>query len=301
MTPDIQSSQAPEQRIADLTETLEKEKVELTPEVEKYVRVHVRAVQDKLQAGQQVFESDLEFIDGVKMWVQMSKEFRGKYRSIEQLVGSDEYNESNKRRISIKQWLDLLHVAEAAEEAREWIDEQFKFEGGGSIRTVGDLDLSECENLLLLPENLTVGRNLNLVGCTALTSLPGHLKVKGDLILTCCNSLKAIPTDLEVGRSIDLNQCAELISLPEELEVRGILSLRYCINLSSLPKKMKVGENLDITCCPGITSLPENLEVGRDLVVSFHLYDQVERDVERLKREGKIKGKIIRYKEINDD
>ena len=51
MAPELTKPQSAQEQLADLTQTLEKEKVQLTPEIEEYVRSHVRAVQDKLQAG----------------------------------------------------------------------------------------------------------------------------------------------------------------------------------------------------------------------------------------------------------
>jgi hypothetical protein len=112
MTPELTKPQAALEQLADLNQTLEKEKVQLTPEVEEYVREHIRAVQDKLQAGEDVYESDLEFIPKVKMWVSMSKELREKYPNIREMLKSEELLESNKRHISLQQWLDLLHIME---------------------------------------------------------------------------------------------------------------------------------------------------------------------------------------------
>ena len=45
----------------------------------------------------------------------------------------------------------------------------------------GNLDLSGCTCLTSLPEGLKVGGNLDLSGCTGLTSLPEGLKVGGEI------------------------------------------------------------------------------------------------------------------------
>ena len=72
-----------EDRLAELKETKEREKVQLTPEVEGYIQEHVKAIQNKLANGEAILESDLEFIDEVKLWMSMSEEWRGKLQSIE--------------------------------------------------------------------------------------------------------------------------------------------------------------------------------------------------------------------------
>ena len=120
-------SQTAQEQLADLTQTFEKENVQPTPEVKEYVRSHVRAVQDKLQSGKPVYENELEFIPKVKMWMRMPKEWREKYPSVEEMVKSEEMKnvtmsdvyEAQKRDIDIKQWLDLLHVMEAARKSKK--------------------------------------------------------------------------------------------------------------------------------------------------------------------------------------
>jgi len=253
MTPELTKPQYAQEQLADLTQTLEKEKVQLTPEVENYVREHVRALQDKLQVGQDVRESDLAFIEKVKIWVSMSKEWRDKYKSVDEMAKSDEFKEirdANKRHISPKQWQDLLHVAEATGNKREWIDETFKFPSRGEIRVEGDLDL---------------------IGCASLTSLPDQLEVKGYL---------------------DLSGCTSLTHLPEGLVVNGELHLIDCTSLVSLPKRLTAGWNIRLDGCTSLVSLPEDLYAGWHLFLSKDVNDQVKKDAERLKAEGKIKGEI---------
>ena len=264
-----------QERMADLKETLKKEKVKLTPEVELYIQEHLRAVQDKLQNGEDVYEEDLAFIDEVKMWVGMPEEWRNKYVSIEEMKRAGYTRESSfeasKRGISIKQWLDLLHVAKADGKSRKWIDETFTFPGGGKIEVERNLDLNLCTGLTTLPEGLEVGGGLYLSFCTGLTHLPEGLKVGGSLDLEACTSLTTLPEGLKVGKWLDLEGCTALITLPEGL---------------------KVGWELHVNGCTGLTSLPEGLEVGGNLVLSKNLHAQVKKDAKRLKKEGKIKGEI---------
>jgi hypothetical protein len=63
------------------------------------------------------------------------------------------------------------------------------------------LNFSEIEKL---PEGLTVGENLNLIGCTSLKSLPKGLEVGRDLYLGRCINLQALPEGLIVGRDVIL-------------------------------------------------------------------------------------------------
>ena len=292
MTPELTKPQIALEQLADLTQTLEKEKVQLTPEVEEYTRNHVRAVQNKLQAGEDVYESDLEFIPKVKMWVMMPKEWREKYRSVEEMEKSYEYSEfpeAKKRHISPKQWLDLLHVMKAADKERGWIDETFKFPGGGKVETIEDLYLGnctsltklpeglsveedlyldECTSLTALPENLYVGGSLDLIGCTSLTALSKGLSIGGYLNLSGCTALTTLPEGLSVGKYLNLSGCTALTSLPEGLSVGGFLDLRDCTFLTTLPERLSVGGHLDLGKCTSLKALPEDLSVGKSLILN---------------------------------
>jgi len=359
MTPELTTPQVAQEQLDDLNRTLEKEKVDVTPEVEEYTRSHVRAVQDKLQAGEDVYESDLAFIEKVKLWVMIPKEWREKYPNIEEMSKNNEIMngpyEANKRHISLQQWVDLLHIARSIVGEREWIDTMFQFPGGGKIRAekdlrlpgrvmitrlpeglsvkwslrlegctrltklpegleVGeDLNLQGCIGLTELPEGLTVGGNLNLegctgltelpeglkvgmslhlIGCTGLTKLPEGLKLGSSLYLSGCTGLTKLPEKLKVSMNLNLYGCTGLTELPEELKVGGDLILRGCTGLTELPEGLKAGENLHLNGCTGLTKLPEGLTVGGNLYLSTDLNEQVKKDAERLKREGKIRLEI---------
>jgi hypothetical protein len=312
MTPELTKPQAALEQLADLTKTLEKEKVQLTPEVEKYVRSHVRAVQDKLQAGKDVYESELEFIPKVKTWVLMPKEWREKHPSIEDMLKNKEiidiWPEISKRHISVTQWQDLLHVAEAAGKEKEWIDETFQFPGGGKIKVEKDLKLNGYPEMAKLPEGLSVGGSLNLQRCTRLTELPKGLSVGGGLDLMNCTGLTGLPAGLNVGRDLDLDNCTGLTELPEGLSVgdnlfinnctaliripqnisfgKG-LYLRDCIGLTELPKGLKVGGDLNLSGCKGLTELPEGLSVGWN----FFIYDCT--GLKRLPNDLSVRGGLF--------
>jgi hypothetical protein len=265
MTQENQTPQDTERRLADLTETLEREKVELSPEVEEYALAHVRAVQDKLQAGQPIFETDLEFIDMVKMWIMMPEKLREKYKSIQEMEESEEMKEAGKRHILLKQWLDLLHVAKAADKSKEWIDEKFKFEGGGKIFVEGDLELRNCTSLTTLPAGLQVGVDLFLSGCTSLTTLPADLQVGGGLFLSDCTSFTTLPADLQVGGELFLAGCTSLTTIPADLHVGLTLHLSGCTSLTTLPADLQVKRDLELRNCTSLTALPAGLQVKKDL------------------------------------
>jgi len=249
MNTETYKSQAALEQLADLTQILEKEKVQLTPEVEEYVREHVRAVQDKLQAGQDVYEKDLEFIAKVRTWVTMPKELREKYPRVEEMVKSEEViylkPEAYKRNISIKQWEILLHTAKMR--TMMW--------------TVGKV--TEKDKKVM--EKEWIDRNVIFPG-------NGKIKFKTDF---------ALPG------------CTELTELPDELSVGGALLLRGCTGLTGLPKGLSVEGNLDLAGCTGLTKLPEGLSVSENSYLSVNLNEQVKKDAERLKKEGKIHGEII--------
>jgi hypothetical protein len=148
--------------------------------------------------------------------------------SVEAILTAEQ--EAEKRGISTQQWLDLLHVAEAINKPKEWIDETFIFPGVGKIETKGNLDLRSCIELNNLPEKLSVGGSLDLGGCTGLTRLPEKLSVGGSLSLYNCTGLTKLPEKLSVGGSLDLRVCTGLIRIPEGVSVGGILFLSNHLN-----------------------------------------------------------------------
>ena len=264
-----------EDQLKEIDELADREKIELTPEVLGYIQKHAEAIQDKYAEGEDVKESDLQFIDEVKMWMGFPEIVRKKFPSIEMLENAKQSisEEAKKRNISFQQWVELLHLAEAAEKKKKWIDEQFQFPGNGVIE-VEYLNLSKCTNLTNLPKGLTVDKNLTLYGCTRLKRIPDGLKVGGTLHLRDCTSLSSLPSGLGMVGNLYLYGCTRLCSLPNGLMVLGELDLRGCTSLSSLP---------------------ENLVVAGDgkLYLSENLNEQVKEDAKRLKAAGEIRGEIM--------
>ena len=83
--------------------------------------------------------------------------------------------------------------------------------------------------------NIYVKGNIDLSGCTSLTSLPEGLSVSGELDLRCCERLTSLPEGLKVVGNLNLEGCTSLTSLPEVLHVYSDLNLKGCIRLTSLP------------------------------------------------------------------
>ena len=223
-----------EDQLAELEDLVSEEKVELTEEVSAYLRDEVEVVQKKLLAGEDVLESDLAFIGEVKMWVRLPEEWREKLGSVEEMLEDEEVMEAIKREISLQQWLDVLHVAEAACEGRDWIDQKFKFEGGGKIMAKGGLYLSRGHKVLTrLPEGLSVERTLDLQGCRKLTSLPKMLNVGRNLHLTACSGLTRLPEGLRFKEDLLIVGCRDLMGLPDELSAGSVTLMK------SLQQKVK--------------------------------------------------------------
>jgi len=300
--------------IQDIQDEAKKNKVELTPEVREYIRNHIEAVQQKLSNREEVTEDDMKFMQDVRMWVRLPDVDRKNFVEIDGLSKNGELIESVERKINLKQWLDLLHVAKAKKKDRKWINETFRFPGGGKIETDGDLDLINCTSLTSLPAGLEVGGNLLLTGCTSLTALPTSLKVGLGLYLEGCTALTTLPSELDVYLALRLAGCTSLTSLPIDMKVHrdlilegctalttlpdglrvggGALTLKGCTSLTSLPAELKVDENLILEGCTSLASLPTDLKVGEHLYLSDNLHEQVKKDAERLEKEGKIKGEI---------
>ncbi len=105
-----------------------------------------------------------------------------------------------------------------------------------------------------LPNNLVVEGDLNLFGCTALTTLPDNLVVYGYLDLGWCSALTSLPDNLVVNGYLDLGACTSLASLPDNLVVNGELDLSYCTALTSLPDNLVVNGELDLSYCTALKS-----------------------------------------------
>ena len=240
------------QVLLDTLKTAEKAKVKLTPEIEQEIREHLAEAQARAERGEPMTQEMAEFMENVRLWVEMPEGWREKLRTVKDMKNDDEWREIKKCHISVRQWLDLLRMAEAKEEKDEkgWIHENFQFPGEGKIRLVTNLDFRHLSNL------------------------------------------KGLPEGLEVVEFLFLDNSTGLISLPEGLSVGMEMSLNGCTGLTGLPEGLKVGGSLFLNGCTGLTHLPEGLSVGNNLFLAENLSKQVKKDAEKLKKEGKIRGNI---------
>lgn len=88
----------------------------------------------------------------------------------------------------------------------------------------GDLDLSNSA-VETLPKELTkVGGNLILIACVELYTLPDNFTVGCDLDLRYSN-IEYLPNNLTVGGSIYLQGCGQIKTLPKNLKIGGDLGI----------------------------------------------------------------------------
>jgi hypothetical protein len=109
--PQVQS----EQIVKDLQEMqaeMAKEKIELSPEMKKYLAENLGAVQDKLANREPIFQKDLEFVGDIRLWLSMPKVLREKYPSIEALklagINKEIVQTMKKLDISYDEMIDTL-------------------------------------------------------------------------------------------------------------------------------------------------------------------------------------------------
>lgn len=118
----------------------------------------------------------------------------------------------------------------------------------------GNLDLYGCTSLTSLPDNITANY-LYLRGCTGLTSLPDNLTANC-LYLSGCTSLTPLPDNITTN-TLNLSGCTSLTSLPDNITA-NYLNLRGCTGLTSLPDNL-TANILYLRGCTSLTSLPDNL------------------------------------------
>ena len=263
-------------QLADIKETLEREKIKLTPEAEEYIATHLRIVQDKIADKQDITEGDLAFIGKVKTWIFLAEEWRDRYKSIEEMDSSDKMKSAQERGLKLQQWLDLSHMAESKGEDQNWIDETFTF-SGGKIICEGNLRIYDNEHITKLPENLHINRHLYCYNSPNLIELPNNLHVKGCALFDGCTSLTTLSrNNLSVGETLLLDGCTELIknkqnvlpNLWKQVNSGAIASISlkgWSIEDGDIPDNLHVSHTCNLADCELITSLPNKLFVDNIL------------------------------------
>uniref|UniRef100_A0A2N9HEJ8 Disease resistance R13L4/SHOC-2-like LRR domain-containing protein n=1 Tax=Fagus sylvatica TaxID=28930 RepID=A0A2N9HEJ8_FAGSY len=151
------------------------------------------------------------------------------------------------------------------------------------VTTLKNLTISDCPNLICLPEWISEFTSLEYLRFTRcapnLTSLPG--------VISCLKSLKKLRivgfpnlttfpewisnfTSLEI---LEIEECPNLTSLPDGMcYLRFLLHLRIqdCLNLTTFPERISELtslQRLEIIKCPNLTSLPDGMHGLRSLQI----------------------------------
>lgn len=132
-------------------------------------------------------------------------------------------NNSMPRSCCYKSLLDITS-SYPAEEFKEALLSQKLPKNPIPFQVNGDLDLTECTGLTILPKQLTIRGNLYLSGCSSLISLPHNLRVEGNLYLNECTGLKTLPEGLTVIGNVYVHDTGITSSnLPNNINIKGIL------------------------------------------------------------------------------
>jgi hypothetical protein len=260
-------------RIASLEAEIAEKKIKLPPDIFKYVAEHISAVNRILEEGRMPTEKDMEFMEHVRAWLNMSEEDRQELPSMENLLSNPVYKESKKRNLSVQQWKDVLAIAEHLGKNIKWIDDFFIFTiFPGLICTKGDLILENYPHSRL-PENLKVAGSFTLTN-SPVEKLPNRFGVAGDFKMSHCSKIRNFPPGFctkEIPvQHVDINYCDSFEELPE-----GFLA--YSLNLDMLPiKKLPVDfkvQNFAFIQRCDLNEIPDN-ENGAKFVGDFiHLGD----------------------------
>ena len=124
-----------------------------------------------------------------------------------------------------------------SELAKAWAE---KFDFSEILKTSNFKINLRGTGITVLPENLTVGGNLDIQG-TGITVLPEGLTVGGSLDLRG-TGITVLPENLTVGGSLDI-QGTGITVLPEGLTVGGSLYLRGT-GITVLPEGLTVGDKI---------------------------------------------------------
>ena len=167
---------------------------------------------------------------------------------------------------TIEKILNFLKEKEGRGIPQNWnlIESLENHPDGTQYRYKGNLVLSDS-NITKLPNDLYVEGYLSLTNCKQLIKLPDDLYVGGDLRLDDTN-IKKLPDNLYIDGDLELTNCKQLTKLPDNLRIiGGFLALENCIQLTELPANLYVKYGLILDRCKQLTELPNKLFVGGDL------------------------------------
>ncbi len=112
-----------------------------------------------------------------------------------------------------------------------------------------------------LPEDISVRFRLDLSNCEHLERLPENLRV-GSLLLRECIALRQLPEGID-SSFLDLTGCVHLEQFPQRGNIGiGHLTLRGCTRLQALPDWLGQLAQLDLAGCERIEALPKGLNIS---------------------------------------
>jgi hypothetical protein len=115
--------------------------------------------------------------------------------------------------------------------------------------------LCGCTALLELPDNMLIGRFVNLGLCYSLKRLATVPPIDGSICLTETNGLTCLPVGFTVQHDLEIHNCAGITALPEGLIVKNNLRLEDLPSIQALPHNIRVKEHVVIKHCPGLAHL----------------------------------------------
>jgi len=172
---------------------------------------------------------------------------------------------------------------------------------------IGSINILSYQHLKKFPPNLQV-KWLTIASWPQLNLLPEDLKVFNKLIVRACENFKELPENLNLEEKLELVNCDGVTEFPENLSSK-ILDIAKCKNLTKLSKNLTV-EKLYVSLCPELTELPDRMyglnylcildcpkikclpnDLRLDRIrLNSNVSEQVKKDAERLKAEGKIQN-----------
>ena len=136
-----------------------------------------------------------------------------------------------------------------------------------------------------LPADIAVRFRMDLSGCEQLSSLPENLRV-GSLLLRECIGLQALPNGIDTS-FLDLTGCVQLEAFPEYGSIGiGHLVLRGCSRLKTLPNWLGQLAQLDLAGCEQIDSLPKGLQISSWLDMADTAITKLENPKTKLRWRG---------------
>ena len=159
----------------------------------------------------------------------------------------------------------------------------------------GDLNLNGCTNLTSLGNLTSVGGDFDLVNCTNLTSLGNLESVGGYLYLNSCTNLSSLGNLEYVEGNLDLNG-TNITSLGNLKSVVGFLNIRKT-NITSLDNLESVGRYLylngNITYIDPSIIIKGSIYKGQNVFKSIESFNEYYKDKQNLNEDFKFEPRRL--------